>query len=422
MKISINIKLVVLAVLLVAIPALIIGIVGFNAAEKAVYAGVEDRLQDQAKDWKLITQAYLDEISQQETRVKKSANNIVTAQTKSTYELIRKALDDNGGILTAAQKEDILDRLNKHTVGNTGYIWILDYQGKYVLSKGRQRDGEDVWATQDSDGNYVIQDLVTKGKALKGSEIAYHDYPWLNLGETEPRMKIAAMVHFPELQWVVGISTYYDDLVDMGYRQRTLEHVKDLMSKQIIGRSGYIWVVDEHGNYVVSKNRLRDGEDISQAQDADGVFFIQEAIKKAEAAGDGTAVQKYPWLNQGEKTPRMKVAGLSYVEELGWTIGPSAYYDDFQGEGSLGLVENSLWTVGIIAIVIGAILAFLIANLISSPIRKMTSAGRKIADGNIDAEVPQVKTRDEVQELGETMTMLVGAIKFLKGGDKNKKK
>lgn len=418
MKIGINVKLVILAVLLVAIPCIILGVVGYKASQTAIYQGVNDRLEDQAKDWKLLSQAYNEEIVAQEIRVKKSAENIVTAETKMTYELIEKALKDNGGQLPENVKQDILNRLSRNTVGKSGYIWVLDYQGNYILSKGRARDGENIWNTKDSNGNMVIQDLVSKGRAATGSEIVLHSYPWLNNGETEPREKIAAMLHFPELGWVVGVSTYYDDLVDMTYRVRTMDHVKDLISKQVIGLTGYIWVLDSAGKYVVSKDRLRDGEDINNAKDTNGVLFIQEMIKKAKAAGEGVDHHAYPWLNKGEKTARMKVAGLSYMKDWDWVIGVSAYYDDFQGAGSLGTVKQTLFIVGFLAILLGALIAFFAANKISSPLKKMTEAGRKIADGDLNADIPVVKTGDEVEELGITMSMLVGAIKYLRGSQK----
>ncbi|MFH2020305.1 MAG: cache domain-containing protein [archaeon] len=422
MKMSINFKLVILAVCLVILPGLLIGFMGYKAAEKAVRDGTKERLQGQAEDWRIIANAYEEEIVAQEARVRNSAKSIVTAQAKLTYELIAEALDEQGGILPEASKEDILTRLNRNTVGQSGYTWILDYNGVYILSKGRQRDGENIWETQDSDGNMVIQDLIRIGKEVRGSEIAYYSYPWLNKGETEPREKIAAMIHFPELGWVVGVSTYYDDLVDMSYRKRSIEHVKDLMSKQILGASGYIWVTDSNGVYVVSKNRLRDGEDISQSQDANGVFFIQEAVKRSKAAGErATAFVEYPWLNKGETTPRMKIAGLAYFEPWDWVIGPSAYYDDFAGEGALGQVKTTLVSVGIIAGLLGAAIGLFFAVRISSPMKKITEAGKKIADGDLDTEMPVIKTGDEVQDLAETMQMMTGAIKFLKKEDKKKK-
>lgn len=414
MRLGINPKLTIMTIILILIPCIVLATVGYHAAEEAVYNGVDDELMGRADDWRLLSESYQNEILAQESAAKEMAKSIVTAQAKATYELIQKELDDNNGKLTAAQKEDILDRIAGHTVGKTGYVWIIDYEGNYVLSKSRLRDGENIWEAKDSDGNFVIQDLVTKGRGVGGNDIVYHSYPWLNQGETEPREKIAAMIHFKDLEWVVGISTYYDDLVDMDYRKRTMEGMKDLVADQVIGKTGYIWVVDSEGNYVVSKNRERDGENINNAQDSDGVYFIQEAVKKAKSAGKGTDVIKYPWLNKGEKSARMKVAGLSYVEDWDWVIGVSAYYDDFQGTGTLGKVKNTLIVVTIIAVVIGILATLLFANRITAPLRRMTQAGNKIADGNLDVEIPQVRTNDEIQDLSGTMTLLVGAIRFLK--------
>ncbi len=213
MKQSVNKKLVVLCILLVAISTLVLGIVGYNAAEKAVYSGIEDRLQDEANDWRLLAQSY----------------------------------------------------------------------EKTIAAQGEQ------------------------------------------------------------------------------VREEIIESVKDLMAQQVIGKSGYIWVTDSEGVYIVSKNRLRDGENISESKDADGVFFIQEAVRKAKAAGDGTDIQRYPWKNIGESKPRMKVAGLSYMKEWDWVIGPSSYYDDFN-MGSLRNVRNSLLVAGIIVTLIVAIVVFVFVN------------------------------------------------------------
>ena len=144
-------------------------------------------------------------------------------------------------------------------------------------------------------------------------------------------------------------------------------------------------------------------------------MFIQEAVKKAKAAGNGTDIQAYPWLNKDETNPRMKVAGLSYVPSLDWTIGVSAYYDDFQ-TGALG-AKGILLTL-LISMFVGGLLILLISNRISSPLRKMAKAGNEIASGNLDAVVPEVKSGDEVEDIGNTIGMLVGAIRYFKQGDK----
>jgi signal transduction histidine kinase len=57
----------------------------------------------------------------------------------------------------------------------------------------------------------------------------------------------------------------------------------------------------------------------------------------------------------------MKVAGLSYMSEWDWIIGPSDYYDDFNST-SLNMVRNSLLITGTILILIGAIFVFVFVN------------------------------------------------------------
>ena len=51
-----------------------------------------------------------------------------------------------------------------------------------------------------------------------------------------------------------------------------------------VGTTGYIYVLDSKGRYVISKDGARDGEDISQAKDDGGNLFIQEICKKALTA------------------------------------------------------------------------------------------------------------------------------------------
>ena len=423
MKMNINTKIVLLAIVLVVVPAVMVGIVGYNAAQTAVYSGSDDRLTDGAYHWKMITELTAAGITYQEASARQQARNLVSTQATALYALIQKDIAANGGTLSESQKQGILNTLAQEKVGKTGYIWVLSPDGKYILSKDRARDGESIWNAQDAGGNNFVQTIIAKGSALKGSEIDYHSYFWTNPGETEPREKIAALMNIPQLGGIVGVSTYYDDLVDMQYRNDQLDALRNEIAQQTIGETGYIWVVDSRGRYVVSKGRLRDGEDISQSTDSGGNLFVQDAIKKAKATTNSspTDIIHYPWLNKGETTPRMKAAGLSYVPELDWVIGYSAYYDDFSGPGALGVALNTIIIVLVIAVILGSGAAFYFARRISLPLQQMAAAGNRIAEGDLSAEIPDVSTGDEVEEIGVTMGMLVGAIKFIRA-DKEKGK
>ena len=335
---------VVLAVLLLTVLGLLSAAAGQTTAETILIRSLQDRLQDQARVWRYLMEATENTVASQEAAARQTAKKMVTVHTKASYELIDHYLDWIDTVPQTERKRaianELLDRLARYAIGKSGYVWILDYKGSYVLSKNRARDGENIWDSKDSDGNLFVQNLIRKGRALHEGETDYHSYPWKNQWETSPREKIAALLHFPRMEWVVGISTYYDDLVDMSYRAVTMERIKNLIAQQRIGKSGYIWVTDSAGVYQVSEEGLRNGEDISGARDANGALFIQEAIRKAKDAGVDTAIQEYSWQNIGESKPRMKVAGLAYMEAWDWIIGVSAYYDDFSDEDAAGMEKG----------------------------------------------------------------------------------
>ena len=59
---------------------------------------------------------------------------------------------------------------------------------------------------------------------------------------------------------------------------------------------------------MVSKNRASDGKNIWNARDSKGVYFIQEAIRKAKQLnGKSFDYQIYPWKNPGETKARDKI-------------------------------------------------------------------------------------------------------------------
>jgi len=105
-------------------------------------------------------------------------------------------------------------------------------------------------------------------------------------------------------------------LVGMLYVGVKLENVVSFRRSILdirIGRSGYVFVLsgtgDARGTYVISKDGARDGENIWNQKDATGRFFIQQMISNALKSANGeTSFTTYPWQNQGESAPRVKIA------------------------------------------------------------------------------------------------------------------
>lgn len=339
---------------------------------------------------------------------------VVGSMYAAAYEPIR---DKNGkivGALFVGVKESdfvepMLNSLAKTKVGKTGYIFILDYDGNYVLSQGRTRDGENIIASKDANGREFVKEIIAKGKALSGSNIDYVTYPWKNTGETVARDKIAAIVHYPSMKWIIGASAYYDDLVDLDYERRTLEDLKNKMAEQVIGETGYVAAVSadeaDKGTYIVSQKRQNDGKNIWEAKDSAGNYFVQEMINKGKTLGEGQAnCITYPWKNTGDTVEQLKITCYSYVPELKWVIAVGSYKSEFMGAAQA--IFNTTWQIALIAIIVGVAIAFYFSNYLIKPIMKVVAV---LNSGNLDMRC-NIDQKDEIGSIGAAVDDMLGKI------------
>jgi len=102
-------------------------------------------------------------------------------------------------------------------VGKTGYVYVVDSKGNYVISAGGKRDGECIWEAKDAGGTLFIQEICKKALALKPGEIAEQRYPWKNEGDAVTREKIARIMYFAPWDWVIGVGSYTDESFQARY-------------------------------------------------------------------------------------------------------------------------------------------------------------------------------------------------------------
>lgn len=136
-------------------------------------------------------------------------------------------------------------------VGKTGYVYVLDPQGHYVISQDGKRDGENIWETRDSDGNLFIQDLIARAMAVPEGGIAEIRYPWKNQGDSVARMKTARLKYFAPWDWVIGAGSYDEEFHDAANQVQTVGQRTSLI---ILGLSvlsllaiAAIWAVVSRG-------------------------------------------------------------------------------------------------------------------------------------------------------------------------------
>lgn len=141
----------------------------------------------------------------------------------------------------------------------------------------------------------------------------------------------------------------------VGIPQEGTTTLRNAIQKIKIAKTGYAYVLDTSGNYVVSKDGKRDGENLIDLKDKNGTYFIKELIAKAKVLKEGT-IADYAYAGDSGETKIVKVA---YFKQWDWVIAAGSYEEEFL-ESAL-LIENmakesNLALLGLICISIIAVI------------------------------------------------------------------
>jgi len=175
-------------------------------------------------------------------------------------------------------------------------------------------------------------------------------------------------------RWYV---TAYEPIVDqtnkvvgmlfVGVPQESVTSLRAAVMAAKVGKTGYVYVLDSKGNYVISQDGKRDGECLWENKDNDGKLFIQDIVKTAVSLRPGElGEQRYPWKNQGDAVAREKVVRIAYFQPWDWIIGAGSYVEEFyQAKDRVNAIgRGSNMTLGIVLIV-AAVLALVTWFLVS---------------------------------------------------------
>lgn len=139
----------------------------------------------------------------------------------TAYEPIRDISGYVTGMLyVGVRMKNIVERIRQAIldakIGESGYVFVLigkgENRGRYIISKDGERDGENIWDDKDSDGVYVVREIINKAISLTPGDMATVRYRWQNIGESRPRWKVARLAYYEPWDWVVGTSVYEDEL------------------------------------------------------------------------------------------------------------------------------------------------------------------------------------------------------------------
>jgi signal transduction histidine kinase len=129
-------KLMSMSFLIVLISVVGVGYFSYDVARNQAHNSIEHITVSQVEGVGLFAQATYQELEQYDANIENQAKSMVNSQANVLAHFINGFEGDD---------ERLKDIISKVRVGDTGYVWVIDYDGNYVVSLNRQRDGENIW-------------------------------------------------------------------------------------------------------------------------------------------------------------------------------------------------------------------------------------------------------------------------------------
>jgi methyl-accepting chemotaxis protein WspA len=186
-------------------------------------------------------------------------------------------------------------------------------------------------------------------------------------------------------------------MMEVSLSMNIMHNVLKALSDTSVGKSGYVWVLGadgkDKGQYILSQDNLRDGENILNATDAAGRGFVQEIISDArrESVNPGhISYKQYNWKNPGDPEERTKLAAFTYFAPWDWVVGAGAYLDDYHDarmamRTSMEAYTQQVLACGGVVLFIVLILSFHYGSMITDPIRRMVTIAQDVAECDVES-------------------------------------
>ncbi len=210
----------------------------------------------------------------------------------------------------------------------------------------------------------------------------------------------------------------------VGIPQESATSLREQIMQVGVGETGYVYVLNSSGAYVISKQGKRDGEVIWDAKDHEGKNFIQDMVKAAQNLQPGEVGESsYIWKNPGESAPRLKSTKFMYFEPWDWIIAVGSYENELLSDTNMIRAVNNkgnviMAGVFILCLIACALLWFFISKGLTRPIQKTMDLLTVISAGDLsqDVEPEMLKRKDEIGSMMQALQAMVINLRELLGG------
>ncbi|WP_286238027.1 cache domain-containing protein [Neptuniibacter halophilus] len=302
--------------------------------------------------------------------------------------------------------EKIFDDLRQFEFGNGNYIWVASYDAKLLSHPDPDLLHSDMADIRDEKGNLIIPGLL---ELAKRDGEGFYKYRWNRLQQQTILDKYSYVRNYPEWRFVMGAGVYLDDVeAEVAARkQQAILEINQALKDIKIARSGYLFVFDSDGNMLFHPNPNIHGINFkTQRNPVTGRPIYQDLIDVADTGAE----LYYKWDRPDDQGNYIyeKLSLVRHLSGFDWYISSSVYLDDLQSS-SVQLSQRIL-AMGFFALLAAVVAAFLFAEWLTAPIKRLSLTAYKISRGDLSAKTA-IQRDDELGVLAESFDFMVDRLR-----------
>lgn len=170
----------------------------------------------------------------------------------------------------------------------------------------------------------------------------------------------------------------------------------------------YIWTLDSRGVMHPIKPEWEGKDMAGKLKDGEGVDLLKQIADALRSSSDGRAFVMAKFMRPGEQVLAPKLQYAIRIDGWNWMVGSGLYMDDVDAAVRNALIKN-LSIMSVIALVVAAIGLAVFRSVMrqigGEPAQAMEVMGR-VAQGHLDAEIPDGPADSLLSELGHMVAAL----------------
>lgn len=191
-----------------------------------------------------------------------------------------------------------------------------------------------------------------------------------------------------------------------------------------------LWIgtyIYANGDHAMGRQYLNNGkEGMSKEREQLATFLDEQELKELEIK-ERNAIEASDlvvgFAQEADNSQQMKL-NLNFLQQrvnalnlkLSSLVDESQEFmlhDLQQCKSGAAMTANSTMIALAISVFLGIALSLIIGRVITKPVKQLTAVANRISKGDLDVEIPQIQTKDEIHDLGESMRGVLAAVEFL---------